>query len=49
MTTLTRSRPGVAGSTSTTVRVNAAAMVVAMVAIVWQIAAGVDYPPAPRA
>ena len=27
--------------------VNAAAMVVAMVAIVWQIAAGVDYPPVP--
>jgi hypothetical protein len=34
-------------SASTATKVNAFAMIVAIVAIVWQIAAGVDYPPVP--
>jgi len=34
-------------SLSTAAQVNASAMVVAIVAIIWQIAAGVDYPPVP--
>jgi hypothetical protein len=46
MTNLTASEPA-AGSVSTATAVNALAMVVAIAAIIWQIAAGVDYPTVP--
>jgi hypothetical protein len=46
MTNLTASEPA-AGSVSTATAVNALAMVVAIAAIIWQIAAGVDYPAVP--
>ena len=46
MTNLTASGPA-AGSLSPATKVNALAMVVAIAAIIWQIAAGVDYPTVP--
>jgi hypothetical protein len=46
MTKLTASKPA-AGTLSTATKVNALAMVVAIAAIIWQIAAGVDYPAVP--
>ena len=47
MTSATDSRPVSIRSTSTATKVNALAMVVAIAAIIWQIAAGVDYPTVP--
>ena len=47
MTDITRGRPTPARRTSTATKVNALAMVAAIGAIIWQIAAGVDYPTVP--
>lgn len=47
MTDVTRWRPAFARRLSTATRVNALAMVAAIGAIIWQIAAGVDYPTVP--
>jgi len=47
MTEITRWRPAFARRMSTATKVNALAMVAAIGAIIWQIAAGVDYPTVP--
>jgi hypothetical protein len=47
MSSPTRTGLAIVRSVSTATKVNAFAMIVAIVAIVWQIAAGVDYPPVP--
>ena len=47
MTGVTGTEPAHARPKTTAIKVNAFAMVTAMAAIVWQIAAGVDYPPVP--
>ena len=47
MTNTTGSRTASARTLPTAVKVNAVAMVVAIAAILWQIAAGVDYPTVP--
>ena len=47
MTGVTGTEPELARPMSTATKVNALAMVIAIGAIVWQIAAGVDYPTVP--
>jgi len=47
MTEITRWRPAFARRMSTATKVNALAMVAAIGAIIWQVAAGVDYPTVP--
>ena len=47
MTGVTDTEPGLARPKTTATKVNALAMVIAIGAIVWQIAAGVDYPTVP--
>ena len=48
MTSTTGSRSTSFRALPAAVKVNALAMVVAIAAIIWQIAAGVDYPTVPR-